>query len=301
VSSGGSGSTLSVSINPANLAAGSYTAAVQVTAAGASTGSTAGSPASIAVTLVVTGTQPAPAITAVGNAASFQPGLASATWLTLFGSNLSASTYTWQASDIVNGLLPTSLQGVSATVNGVPAFLEYISPTQINLLAPGDAPDDATIGPVLVQVTVAQQASNSLTVQKTQFLPAFFTIDNGAYVAALHADYSLVASSGLLPGVTAQPAQPGETILLYGTGFGPTTPALPTAQAVTAPAALANSVQITIGGVGAFVAYAGLVESGNYQFNVTVPPSLPNGDALVVATIEGVSTQTGVSITVQQP
>ena len=283
--------TLSVSINPANLAAGTYAAAVQVTAAGVT-----GSPASIAVTLVVTGTQPAPAIAVAGNAASFQPGLASATWLTIFGSNLSATTYTGQASDLVNGMLPTSLQGVSATIDGVAAFIEYISPTQINLLAP----DDAAIGPVQVQVTVAQQVSNSLTAQKTQFMPAFFTIDNGVYVAALHSDYTLVGSPNLLPGVTTQPAQPGETILLYGTGFGPTTPVLPTAQAVTTPAALANSVQITIGGVSAFVAYAGLVESGTYQFNVTVPPNLPNGDALVVATIEGVATQTGVSITVHQ-
>jgi uncharacterized protein (TIGR03437 family) len=45
--------------------------------------------------------------------------------------------------------------------------------------------------------------------------------------------------------------------------------------------------------------YAGLVEPGLYQLNVTVPASLPNGDAAVVATIGGVSTLTGVSVTVQ--
>jgi uncharacterized protein (TIGR03437 family) len=187
------------------------------------------------------------------------------------------------------------LQGVSVTINGLPAYIDYLSPSQINVLAP----DDATTGPVQVQVTAAQQASNSVTVQKSLFAPAFFTIDNGAYVAALHADYTLVGSANLLPGVTTQPAQPGETILLYGTGFGPTSPALPTAQLVTTPAVLANSVQVTIGGVAAAVVYAGLVESGLYQLNVTVP-TLPNGDAKVVATIGGVSSQTGVSITVQQ-
>jgi uncharacterized protein (TIGR03437 family) len=63
---------------------------------------------------------------------------------------------------------------------------------------------------------------------------------------------------------------------------------------------LANSVQVTIGGVTANVAFAGLVESGTYQLNVTVP-SLPDGDALVVATVGGVSTQTAVSITVANP
>jgi len=288
--SGSAPAMLSMSINPANLAAGTYTSTVQVAATGA-----AGSPASIAITLVVQGTQPAPTITAVGNGGSFQPGAASATWLSILGSNLSTATYTWQASDFVNGMLPTSLQGVSATINGLPAFIEYISPTQINLLAP----DDPVTGPVQVQVTVAQQASNSLSVTKSQFSPAFFTIDNGVYVAALHTDYTLVGSSNLLQGVTTRPAQPGETLLLYGTGFGPTSPASPTAQLVTTPAQLANSVAVTIGGAVAPVTFAGLVESGTYQLNVTVP-NLPNGDAAVVATIAGASTQSGVAVTVHQ-
>jgi uncharacterized protein (TIGR03437 family) len=288
--SGSAPSTLSVSINPANLAAGTYTSAVPITASGAT-----GSPASAAITLVVQGAQPAPNITAAGNAGSFQANFASATWISIFGTNLSTVTYTWQASDFSNGLLPTSLQGVSVTVDGIPAYIDYISPTQINALVP----DDANTGPVQVQVTTAKQASNSLSVQKNQFSPAFFTIDNGAYVAALHADYTLVGSANLLPGVTTLPAQPGETILLYGTGFGPTNPPLLTDQLVATPSPLANTVTVTIGGVAATVAYAGLVESGLYQLNVTVPSSLTAGNAAVVATIGGVATQTGVAITVQ--
>jgi uncharacterized protein (TIGR03437 family) len=288
--SGNAPGTLSVSINPANLAAGTYTSAIQVSAAGAS-----GSPASVSITLTIQGTQPAPTITAVANAGSFQTNFASATWVSIFGTNLSAATYTWQSSDFVNGLLPTSLEGVSVTIDGMPAFVEYISPTQINVLAP----DDAATGSMQVQVTVAQQTSNSFSAAKNQFAPAFFTIDNGAYVAALHSDYTLVGAANLLPGVATRPAQPGETIQLYGTGFGPTNPALPTAQLVSTPSVLANQIQVTVGGMPATVAYAGLVESGTYQLNVTVP-NLPNGDAPVVATIGGVTSQTGVSITVQQ-
>jgi uncharacterized protein (TIGR03437 family) len=245
--------------------------------------------------LTVQGTLPVPNITAVTNAGSFQANFASAAWVSIFGTNLSSATYSWQSSDFVNGLLPTSLEGVSVTINGAPAYVDYISPTQINVLAP----DDATTGSAQVQVTVAQQTSNSFSVPKNQFSPAFFTINNGAYVAALHSDYSLVGSANLLPGVTTRPAQPGETIQLYATGFGPTNPASPTAQLVTTPAVVANQVQVTIGGMPATLAYAGLVESGTYQLNVTVP-NLPNGDAPVVATIGGVTSQTGVSITVQQ-
>jgi uncharacterized protein (TIGR03437 family) len=47
------------------------------------------------------------------------------------------------------------------------------------------------------------------------------------------------------------------------------------------------------------VAYAGLVEAGLYQFQVTVP-NLPGGDAAVVAQIGEAHTQTGVWITIQQ-
>jgi uncharacterized protein (TIGR03437 family) len=126
-----------------------------------------------------------------------------------------------------------------------------------------------------------------------------FTIANGMYVAALHLDYSLVGSAGLLPGVTSTPAQPGETIAIYATGFGPTNPASPTAQLVATPEPLANSVQVTIGGVAASVTYAGLVGPGTYQLNVTVP-NLPAGDAPVVATVGNFTTQTGVSVTVGQ-
>jgi uncharacterized protein (TIGR03437 family) len=287
-SSGSAPATLSISVNPANLAAGTYTGNVQITAAGAT-----GSPASIALTMIVQGTQPAGTITSVSNAGSYQPGFASATWISIFGTNLSTSTLTWGSSDFVNGLLPASLDGVSVTINGIPAYVEYISPTQINVLAP----DDSTTGSVQVQVTAAGQQSNKVAVQKQQFAPSFFTFDNGKYVAALHnANYSYVGASGLFAGAT--PAQPGEVVLLYGTGFGPTNPALPTANLVTTSEPLANTVQITIGGVTANAIFSGLTESGLYQFDVTVP-SLPSGDAAVTASIGGVETQSGVSITIQ--
>src|ERR1017187_5258911 len=287
--SGNAPGTLSISVNPANLAAGSYATAVTVAATDASV-----SPASIPVTLVVQGTQPAGTVTAVVNAGSFQPGIASGAWVAIFGANLSQSTYQWQAGDIVNGMLPTSLQGVSVTINGLPAYIDYISPSQINVLAP----DDATVGPVQVQVIAAQQASNAVSAPKSQFAPALLTL-GGTSVAALHTDYSLVGAPNLLPGAVTTPAKPGETILLYGVGFGPATPPQPSGQQVATAAPLANTVQIAIGGLAASVQYSGLVQSGLYQFNVTVP-NLPSGDAKVVATIGGIATQTGVSLTVQQ-
>jgi uncharacterized protein (TIGR03437 family) len=54
---------------------------------------------------------------------------------------------------------------------------------------------------------------------------------------------------------------------------------------------LANTVTVTIGGQPAVVEFAGVVGAGLVQINVTVPASINNGDAVVVATVNGVSTQ----------
>lgn len=265
-------------------------AAQPVSTSGGST-----TPAAAPVTPAVQNPRLAPSITAAANGASFQNGFASGTWISIFGTNLSQVTQAWQNSDFVNGLLPTSLSGVSVAINGFSAYVGYVSPTQINVLAP----DDAAVGPVQIQVTTAQGTSNAFTAQKKQFAPALFSLGGSSYVAALHADYTDVGKAGLLSGVTSAPAKPGETILIYGTGFGPTHPALPSSQLIPTPAALANSVQVTIGGVAATVTYAGLVGPGLYQVNATVP-NVPDGDAAVVAQIGGVQTQAGMAISIQQ-
>jgi uncharacterized protein (TIGR03437 family) len=278
--SGTAPSTLSISVSPGGLSAGTYAGNVQITASGASN-----TPLTVGVTLTVSqAAGPPPTITSVANAASYQSTIAPATWVSIFGTNLAAAAYTWQTSDIVNGQLPTSLQGVSVAIDGIPAIVEYLSPSQINVLAP----DDANTGPVQVQVTAGGQTSSAFTATESQLSPAFFAIDSAGHVAALHSDYSLVSSSS--------PAQPGETILVYGTGFGPTNPVSPTSQAVSTPAPLANSVQVTIGGTAAAVSFAGLVEPGVYQLNVVVP-NVSGGDAALTATINGASTQSGILVT----
>jgi uncharacterized protein (TIGR03437 family) len=66
------------------------------------------------------------------------------------------------------------------------------------------------------------------------------------------------------------------------------------------PAApLANSVQVTIGGQTAHVDFAGVSGPWLVQLNVQVPPGLPDGDAAVVATAAGSSTQANLFITVE--
>ena len=229
----------------------------------------------------------------VVNAASFSAGAAPNTFISIFGTNLASTSRNWATKDFNNGSLPVSLDGVSVMVDGKPAYVSYVSPTQINVLTP----QDSNTGPVPVVVTNNGLTSASTNVQLSAFAPAFFLFKGNA-IAAYHSDnVTPVGASGVTTG--SSPAKAGETIVLFGTGFGPTTPGYAAGQLITTPVALAALPTVTFGGTSANVTYAGLVGAGLYQINVTIPQGTPSGDIPVVATIGGVSSQSTAIITVQ--
>jgi uncharacterized protein (TIGR03437 family) len=118
-------------------------------------------------------------------------------------------------------------------------------------------------------------------------------------VVAEHSDYTLIGPTSLYPGATT-PAKAGETIMLFGNGFGPTTPAIPNGQIVSGAPKLANPITVQIGGVSGIVpTFAGLTYAGVYQINVTIPASTPKGDIPISVTIGGVSSPQPALITVQ--
>ena len=227
----------------------------------------------------------APTITSVLNGASFQPGIASGTWITVEGSNLAPLTpngRTWTSSDFNGNLLPTSLDQVSVTVNSQSAYIYYISPTQINALAPGDS----ALGSVPVQVTTSNGVSNVLSATKQSVSPAIFTYTQNSRYGIATVGSVLIGPAGLVT-PSMRPTVPGEIVTLWVTGLGETTPAYPEGQIISQPAPLASTVQATIGGAPATVQYAGISSPGLYQINVTVP-SLLAGDAAVLITVNGI-------------
>lgn len=230
----------------------------------------------------------------VVNGAAYQAGVAPGSWVSIFGDHLAPSTRSWGAADIVDGRLPTSLDGVSVRINNKPAAVYFISPKQINVQAPAD---DAT-GPVQVTVTTAAGASDPVTATLQAFLPGFFRFPQD-YVAAVRADGVYLAPPGLFQDATTVPAKPSDVAVLFGTGFGPASPAVPAGQAFQGAASLSNPVAIRIGNVNANVLFAGLVGVGLYQFNVTIP-DLPDGDYPVTATVGGVRTQSIARIRIQR-
>ncbi len=243
--------------------------------------------------------QPAPAVSSasIGGAAGAFAGIGPNTWLSVYGTNLAPTTRTWTTSDFVGNNLPTALSGVSVTLNGMPAFVDYISPKQIDFLSPPNLPP----GPLQVQTANNGLTSSSAAAQAQLFAPAFFLF-GGKYVAATHSDnVSLVGPTTLFSNGASTPAKPGETIVIYGTGFGPTNPPAPAGMLVSASLPVASSVTIWIDNIQAKIVSAVLSSAGEYQFNVTVPGTSQNGDLLVTAQVGGYSSPGSVYLTVQGP
>jgi uncharacterized protein (TIGR03437 family) len=188
--------------------------------------------------------------------------------------------------------MPFSLEGVSVILNvaNTPrvAYVGYVSPTQVNFLMPSNA----GAGPTTVQVKNPAGTSTAATITVATGAPQLFTAD-GKSVLGAH-------SSGALLG-KGSPAAPGETITLYGTGLGATTPAqIPGVVPATA-SPLATLPQVTIGGAPATVSFGGVVPgtAGVYQINVQVPTGAANGDLPVVVQADG-GTAATTTLTVQK-
>lgn len=249
----------------------------------------------------------APLITGISNGASFQPVFAPNTYVSIFGLGLASATRTWTSSDFTNGTqMPTALNGLSVTINGTPAYVEYISPTQLNVITPGISLTGTGV-PLTVAVPGQQPVTSWLSLQTVA--PALFTwqtgtSDSGRYLVAQHSDYSNVGKAGLFPSQPASfttPARPGETIILYGTGFGPTTPAIAPGIVTDKIYPLSPLPTASVGNLPAQVEFAGLIPSlaQVYQINITIPTAAPSGDLAVALSVNGDSPVVGL-ITVGQ-
>jgi uncharacterized protein (TIGR03437 family) len=236
----------------------------------------------------------APAVTA-GNIVSAATGVAGTvagnSWVTIYGTNLSATTRAWAASDFQNGVMPFTVDGVSVLLvaNNTPrvAYVGYVSPTQINFLLPDNAANAATT--VQVKNPAGTSTAQTITVAAGGQM---FTTD-GMSVLGAHANGSLVGK--------AAPAAPGETVTIYCTGLGATAPALTTGVVPSDSFPLATLPTVTIGGAPGTVSFAGVVAgaAGVYQINVQVPSGAANGDLPVIVTA-GTASSASTLLTVQK-
>ena len=254
------------------------------------------------------------AITNVQNAATFRITLAPSTYAVIFGQNLSTTNpgRAWTTADFThngNGTLnmPTSLDGTSVTIGGVPAYVNYISPGQINIITPQNVTAGSGV-PVVVKVD--GQVSGTFNITLQSLAPSFFawqpgTSDFGKYLIGSTPTGRMWerlvcfracrrASQHLLP--------PGKRSFSTGTGFGPTNPPIANGIETDAVYPLTPTPTFTFGGSLPQPAYfGGLIPplSQVYQFDVTIPSNAPNGDSALVVTVNGTQSFSGL-ITVQQ-
>ena len=217
--------------------------------------------------------------TGVVNAASDAPytaSLAPGELLTLYGSNLAASTVV--APALNPPAFPTTLGNVQVSIGGLPAPIYYVSPTQVSAIVPYGV----TIGSVAdIQVTNNGTLSNIVTNYVGATAPGVFTQNqNGTGFGAIeHLGVGNTVSPAYSVVTAANPAIPGETIAVYLTGLGAVTPTI--TDGTTGSSTATNTITADFNGTAATVTYAGLAPccSGLYQLNVTVP-SLTTADPI---------------------
>jgi uncharacterized protein (TIGR03437 family) len=229
---------------------------------------------------------------AVVNGASFQASISPNSWITIRGTDLAGSIRTWDSA-FTDNTLPRTLDGVGVNVNGRAAYVSFISPTQINALAPGDV----ARGNISVEVVRSGLRSDPAPAVLSSVSPAFFIYKNDKYIVATHADNKILGPTTLYPGAST-PAKPGEVVVLWGTGFGATEPPVPEGLRVSTPLNLPTRPVVRVASLTAEVQFAGLTGPGLYQLNVKLPDGLPDGDHPVVVEYGGVTSPSGVLITV---
>jgi uncharacterized protein (TIGR03437 family) len=219
--------------------------------------------------------------------------IAQNTWVEIHGFGLAPATVgangmTWSdAPEFASGRMPTQLGGVSVKVNGKSAYIYYVSPTQVNVLTPLDS----STGLLNIQLTNGSSTSDPIAVKLTPLAPTFLLFGGGPYIASVHADGSLVGPASMsVPGYAFTPAKPGETILLFGTGFGLPASTL-TDGSMVQSGSLTNPPAIFFQFIEPYrlgstypakLAYAGVISPGLYQFNVVVPAVAADGDYKVI-------------------
>jgi uncharacterized protein (TIGR03437 family) len=257
-----------------------------------------------------TATTNLPAITGIANGASGASNSEAGSWISILGTNFGTGTTTWD--NAMNGTVyPTTLGGVTVAIDGRPAPISLVNPTQINALVPATS----TLGSVDVVVSNSNGSSKAAQLALGTTSPGLFTFspNQGRYAAALVLDsassFEYLAPANLLGSSTqSRPAKAGDTVMIYGTGFGPTTTPLSPEMAASVAYPLAHSgpditqplAQVTIGGQAAQLLFCGIVSPGVYQINAVVPTGVASGDQqLQVKLLSGASVPQTVFVPIQ--
>ena len=249
-------------------------------------------------------------------ATAFAPvsaGIAQNTWLAIKGTNLVPATtpaagVIWSAApEFLQGKMPTTLGGISVTINGKPGYIYFYCSAVTSTICTADqinvlSPLDTTLGDVQVVVTNGTTPTPPFTATMHAIVPVLFEFD-ATHVVATHLNNSLIGPPGLFPGNAppTTPASSTEQVVVYGSGFGLPNGTL-TPGSSSQGGSLATLPVCTVGTNPATnstsLAFAGLVGPGLIQMNINLPKNLTAGDQPITCTYGGATTPANNVITV---
>lgn len=201
--------------------------------------------------------------------------------VSIYGLSLGPATGLSSSFDAATSRLPTTLGGVSATVNGVLAPLYYVSAGQLNVQIP-------------YEVAGQQQASISVSYNGSASLAQYIQI--AASVPSLYA--GVLNSNGSVNSAD-NPASRGDIVTMFATGHGITSPPSLTGKAAAEPYPQPlGRVQVFIGAQDAQVLFAGSAPGtvGILQVNVRLPAASAGNTAGVLLNIGEAISQNGVKV-----
>jgi uncharacterized protein (TIGR03437 family) len=184
------------------------------------------------------------------------------------------------------------LNGVQVFVNGVAAPINFVSPSQLNIVVPSGSAYKCAQVPVVscatFKVVNGSNSSNTVTELVNLTTPGLFTDDYG-----LGDTYAVDVTSGSIV-TESHPAQPGDTIEVFASGLGAVFPPVPDGNAApsTPLSYTSQPIAADIDGVQTSVGFAGLAPTfaGLYQINLTIPSTISSGNHFL--NISGVTTTT---------
>ena len=250
------------------------------------------------LTYGVTAAPVGPAITAIQNNYSYLQaglpnyGIAPGTLFIIKGTDLASATTAVLQSTAGSGI-PLQLNGasISVTVNGVTTHpgIYYAIATQIAAVLPSSTP----VGTGTITVTYNNVTSSQEPIQVVPTALGFDTyFGSGAGLSVATDPFTGV------PFYYNNSAQPGQTIVLWGSGLGADLADSDTAF-TSPPHAVNTPLVIYIGGLQAVIGYqGGSGYPGVNQINVTIPKSVSTGCGISIVAVSGSMVSNTVSIPV---
>lgn len=222
-----------------------------------------------------------------GVSSSFAPG----SWMEIRGIRLATAERAWQQEDFQNGIAPTALAGTRVVVDGIEAYVAYVSSETVRVLLPGGIQPGKK--EVFVETAEGRSDAYRVTIEESRHLlnaPAQFAVDGVQYASAVLEDGKTFAlPEASVEGIQSRPARTGEVLTFHGIGFGPVSPDIVTGQLVTAENSLIRRVEVLFGETPAEVRLAGLAQGavGIYQISVVVPAGADGAAVPVTVKLDG--------------